>query len=325
MMMRSFALTTFLTTATLGTDTPSPITASPPTATPTTDDRCHFSRPDFSHLECCPTFADQMRYNATTRELSATGYVEPTLTSGVFSKYKLEGNEGAELAVATMEGGLILETTIDFGEKMTKLVNGVNELTDNPIFGEWNTTRQDWIGRNCTWEAVTNYLNGGGRGLRLRRKNLSTLTIKDLLDGTTEVTAEPADNEDEIYVVFTDNAVVEVSLPQATVTKLFMGPGGFLFFPDVENYAPGICWVTKSGTQNMDVMYNPQHGWRGDEGTRANLAADCTGFQWSYDFDTANPTQSPSAEPTSSAASPKGSTTLVAILLLGLTVGTIYF
>lgn len=210
----------------------------------------------------CPTMQKEMYYNSTTQEVTAISYVNPFTTPTKLSQPTILENENATLTAKLQPDDT--ESVMYFGGRLPLHVDGISNLTGNPIFGEWvgkvvNVAEVDWRGTNCTWNSVEKYLREGGSGLRLRRENLSTLTVEGWTlatkthDGTFEkYVAEPSENTNEILVVFTDPVELDISLAQANVVQIVVSSFGAL--PDVSFYRAAMCTVSRSGIEDLEFF-----------------------------------------------------------------------
>lgn len=203
----------------------------------------------------CPTMQDEKYYNSTTQEVTAISYVKPFTTPTKLSQPTILENENATLT-ATLQPNDV-ESVMYFGGRLPLHVGGISNMTDNPIFGEY--PYEDWNGTNCTWNSIEKYLREGGSGLRLRRENLSTLTVEGWTlatkthDGTFEkYVAEPSENTNDILVVFTDPVELDISLAQANVVQIVISSFGPL--PDVSGYRAAMCTVLRSGVESLDFF-----------------------------------------------------------------------
>lgn len=207
----------------------------------------------------CPTMQDEQYYNRTTQEVTAISYVKPFTTPTKLFQVGYLAIENATLTAKLLPSHA--ESVMYFGERLPVHVGGKAKLTGNPVFGEWVDQYIGWISNytNCTWNSVEKYLREGGSGLRLRRENLSTLTVKGWTLGNKthagsyeEYLAEPSDNTDEILVVFTDSVDLEISLAQANVVQLSISSFGPL--PETPGYRPAMCTVTRRGARGAGAM-----------------------------------------------------------------------
>lgn len=203
----------------------------------------------------CPTMQDEKYYNSTTQEVTAISYVKPFTTPTKLSQPTILPNENATLTATLQPNDA--ESVMYFGGRLPLHVGGISNMTDNPIFGEY--PYEDWNGTNCTWNSVEKYLREGGSGLRLRRENLSTLTVEGWTlatkthDGTFEkYVAEPSENTNDILVVFTDPVELDISLAQANVVQIVISSFGPL--PDVSGYRAAMCTVLRSGVEALDFF-----------------------------------------------------------------------
>jgi len=256
----------------------------------------------------CPVFQDVMSYNSTTRELSAFSYVEPLTTSTSLTSFALKPNEDATLTAQLMPADK--NTTIKFNETQSIHVGGSTKLLNNPVFGTWIVNEDiglgEWEGIACNWDNVEKYILGGGAGLRLKRKNLSTLTVDDLDNEATSYTAESAADswiDDDMMIVFTHPLTVDISVPWANTMLLHINPTAF--WPDFEigvhsNFA--ICVVTKAieGTTEKVLVYpgtDMDDTWsiRGQGDT---IGEGCRGMIVKQDILAKPPTSTPTTAPT---------------------------
>lgn len=249
----------------------------------------------------CESYRDAINYNATTRQLTAPGYVVP-LTTTTSIPQRLAALAYGENATASVQvNPEDTERTLNFGETVETLrqkVDGMEILKDNPIFGSWDEKTDEWLGSYCNYNAVTDYLRGGGAGLRIRRKNLSTLTVFNVHDPLTEYTAEPAPNDDDIVIVFTDPAIVEISLEQANIIKINLpADGGFLPIRNQDDqYVPNICVATKRGERALMSDTDGWWDWQvSRELTNSYGTSMCSGVSVEYIPSTWSPTPSPTA------------------------------
>lgn len=249
----------------------------------------------------CESYRDAINYNATTRQLTAPGYVVP-LTTTTSIPQRLAALAYGENATASVQvNPEDTERTLNFGETVETLrqkVDGMEILKDNPIFGSWDEKTHEWLGSYCNYNAVTDYLRGGGAGLRIRRKNLSTLTVFNVHDPLIEYTAEPTQNDDDIVIVFTDPAIVEISLEQANSIKINLpDDGGFLPIRNQDDqYVPDICVATKRGERALMSDTDGWWGWQvSRELTNSYGTSMCSGVTVEYTPSTWSPTPSPTA------------------------------
>lgn len=262
----------------------------------------------------CPVFQDVMSYNSTTRELSAFSYVEPLTTPASLTSFALKPNEDATLTAQLMPADQ--NTTIKFNETQSIHVGGSTKLLNNPVFGSFIVNEDlgygEWeglwpAGRRqgaCNWDNVEEYLLGGGAGLRLKRENLSTLTVDDLDNEETSYTAEPAANEwiddDSMMIVFTHPLTVDISVPWANTMLFHITPTAF--WPDSEigvhsDFA--VCVVTKANAwARVFPGTTMDYEWtiRGHGDTLPGKG--CRGLIFKQDVLAKPPTPSPTSAPT---------------------------
>lgn len=286
----------------------------------------------------CPTMQDEKYYNSTTQEVTAISYVKPFTTPTKLSQPTILEHENATLTATLQPDDT--ESVMYFGGRLPLHVGGISKLTGNPIFGEWvgkvvNVAEVDWRGTNCTWNSVEKYLREGGSGLRLRRENLSTLTVEGWTlatkthDGTFEkYVAEPSENTNDILVVFTDPVELDISLAQANVVQIVISSFGPL--PDVSGYRAAMCTVLRSGVEALD-FFDFNSLTRETTETQFSLenstSPSCSGMQVLYTTESKPEpmlkTPSPTPAPTPSESSAVQSTARLAIALFASVVPSI--
>lgn len=239
----------------------------------------------------CPVFQDVMKYNSTTRELSAF--------------FALKPNEDATLTAQLMPANT--NTTIKFNETQSIHVGGSTKLLNNPVFGTFivneETGQGAWEGTACNLDNVEKYLLGGGAGLRLKRKNLSTLTVDDLDNEETSYTAEPAANwfidDDSMMIVFTHPLTLDISVPWANTMLLHITPTAF--WPDFEigvhsDFA--ICAVSKANARVLVYAGTDMDDSWSIKGQGVTIKEGCRGTIFKQDILAKPPTLTRTTAPT---------------------------
>lgn len=264
----------------------------------------------------CPTMQDEQYYNSTTQEVTAISYVKPLTTPTKLIQVGYLANENAKLTAKLQPSDA--ESVMYFGERLPLHVSGIS--TGNPIFGDWRGFTLGLNNTHCTWDAVDKYLREGGSGLRLRRENLSTLTVAGWTPGNKtragtyeKYVAEPSNNTNAILVVFSDSVELEISLAQANVVQL----SGLSFgpLPETPGYRAVMCSVTRSGTESMESFDVGPSLVRQSTETQFRLLPShspnsCSGLQILY---TTEPGKTTTPAPTPSESSAVQSTARLAI------------